>query len=204
MPNYRSQFSINTADNIPANAATNTFHISAADVSNLEIANNAIRDFYLAIDSEFSSLARLTDGLTWKSYDLADPEPRAPVTMGSANLSLSAGDPLPPEVALCVSFQAAPTSGVPQARRRNRIYLPFFKEAGNGADGRPTSTLIDTIVAAAEDLWDLSEASTDDWDWVVYSPTNDTIYGIDNGWVDNEWDTQRRRGRPSTSRTVWP
>jgi hypothetical protein len=32
------------------------------------------------------------------------------------------------------------------------------------------------------------------WNWVAYSPTADEANQITNGWVDNAWDTQRRRG----------
>jgi len=41
------------------------------------------------------------------------------------------------------------------------------------------------------------------WDWVVYSPTNGNTVNVDNGWVDNAFDTQRRRGLAVTARTNW-
>jgi hypothetical protein len=41
------------------------------------------------------------------------------------------------------------------------------------------------------------------WDWVVYSPTDDAYHEVANGWVDNAWDTQRRRGYKPTSRTTF-
>lgn len=203
MPIYRAQFTVNSADNVPANAATNTWHLVANDDSLVAPGVEAIRDFYLAIDGEFSTIVRTTNGLTWKVYDLSDPEPRQPVLIGTNNLTVGTGDALPPEVAICLSFQAAPVSGVPQARRRNRVYLPYIREAQLSADGRPAGTLLTILVGAADTLWDASEAATS-WQWVGYSPTDAQAWDIDNGWMDNEWDTQRRRGRKATSRTVFP
>jgi len=46
--------------------------------------------------------------------------------------------------------------------------------------------------------------------WAVYSPTTDAVDTIDNafndvldGWVDNAFDTQRRRGPAATTRITW-
>jgi hypothetical protein len=38
--------------------------------------------------------------------------------------------------------------------------------------------------------------------WVVYSPKLDAFAEVDNLWVDNAFDTQRRRGERPTARTV--
>jgi hypothetical protein len=39
-----------------------------------------------------------------------------------------------------------------------------------------------------------------DVDWVVHSPTHDTNTKVKEAWVDDEWDTQRRRGQRATKR----
>lgn len=202
MPIYRTQFTVATTDNTAANFATNTFHCNAVDETNLALFNNAVRDFYLTIDAWMGSLVRTTNGLMWKSYDLADPEPRVPVLVGSATLAPAGTAPLPPEVSLCLSFQAVKASGQPQASRRNRVFLPFLDETQNSTDGRPSPTLVTGVANAADALWDASEAASD-WSWIVHSPIGGDLAIVD-GWVDNEWDTQRRRGRPATSRTVFP
>lgn len=203
MPDYRIQFTVNTADNLAANAATNTWHIGATTDADAETGAEAIRDFYQTIDAQMSSLIKTTGGLTWKAYDLTDTEPRAPVFEGVADLTPGTGDPLPPELSIVLSFQAVRLSGTPQARRRNRVFLPFLREAVNAADGRPDSSIVASIATAADTLYDTSAAASD-WIWEGFSPFSGTVWGIDNGWVDNEWDIQRRRGRPATSRSVFP
>lgn len=200
---YRTQVTIRSADNVSANYATNTWHCIAPDLVELALWEAALTSFYQAVDVRISTLAGSTNALQYKHYDLADPEPRAPVLTGQASLSPS-GAPLPPEVALVMSFQAAQASGVPQSRRRNRIFLPFFNTGSNGADGRPASAAITDVANAGAALLAASgpNAATD-WVWVVYSPLTDTYEEVANGWCDNEWDTQRRRGRVRTSRTTF-
>jgi hypothetical protein len=202
MPVYRTQATIRTADNVSANYATNTWHVLAPDLVELALWEAALTAFYQAVDVRISTLAGSTNALQYKHYDLADPEPRAPVLTGQASLSPS-GSPLPPEVALVMSFQAEQSSGVPQARRRNRIYLPFLNTGSGHTDGRPASAAVTDVTNAGAALLAASGPTSSDWQWIVYSPTDSTFDLVDNGWVDNEWDTQRRRGRVRTSRTTF-
>jgi hypothetical protein len=109
---------------------------------------------------------------------------------------------MPPEVAICLSYQAAKISGVPQARRRGRVFIGPLNTSAMGTDGRPATAFINALVGAADALKD--PAGAPDWDWSTWSsfdPTVSTV--IDNGWVDNEFDTQRRRGRKYTTRTTF-
>lgn len=202
MPYYTSQFTINTADNVGENAATNTWHCEAATVTDAIAFNVEVANFYGAIDVQMGNLIKTTSGLTWKTYNKADPEPRVPVAIGTGNLVPALEDCLPTEVSLCVSFQSVALSGTPQARRRGRIYLPFLASSKNGSDARPTPTLVGAVVTAADALVTTSKAATN-WLWCVYSPTTGLSTEVDNGWVDNEWDTQRRRGRVRTSRSLF-
>lgn len=202
MPLYRTQVSINTADNIAANFATNTMHVFAPDLVELALWHSALVTFYQSIDIHFSNLVRASDGVTMKSYDLSDPEPRAPVLTFDGNLTVG-GSPLPTEVSLVMSFQAPRSSGINQARRRNRIYIPFISQASMGTDGRPSAACVSAIVTAGGDLLAASGPTSADWQWMVYSPSDDDYDLVDNGWVDNEFDTQRRRGRQATSRSTF-
>lgn len=199
---YTTQFTIKTADANPENFATNTWHCEAADVTALILFNSAVQNFYAGIDDLFSDLALGPSGLTWKSYNKADPEPRAPVATGTATLTLGGGQSLPPELAMCVSFQALGASGVPQARRRGRIYIPFFQASANTTSGRPSTAVVSQLASAADTLITTSKAAST-WLWVVYSPTTGASTEVDNGWVDNDWDIQRRRGRKYTTRTLF-
>ena len=199
---YTSQFTVETVDNNPANFATNTWHCEAADTAAVIAFNVQVANFYAAVDTYFSVLTKGTNGLRWKSYDKADPEPRAPRVTGVGNLTPGGALGLPTEVALCVSFQSVALSGTPQARRRGRIFLPFIEAAQNATDSRPSASMVNGVAAAADALVTASKAATT-WLWCVYSPTTGQSTEVDNGWVDNEWDTQRRRGRERTTRTLF-
>lgn len=199
---YRTQATIATTDNLVANYATNTWHFEADDLVALGDVHVALTSFYTTIDDLFSSLVRTTNGLTLTSYDMADPEPRPPVLTTTANLNPAAGNPLPTEVSLVMSFQAIRQAGVPQSWRRGRIYLPFLGEDDNHTDGRPTAAAVTALAQAGDDL--LAAATADPlWQWVIYSTVAPGWSTVNNGWVDNEWDTQRRRGRRATSRTTF-
>lgn len=203
MPQYTIQATIPTADNNVANYATNTWHVQADDLTAVGNAFTALTTFYNSMRPQMSALCR-QNGWSLKAYDLADPTPRAPVLELVFSLaSAPAGGGLPPEVALCMSFQGVRQSGIPQSRRRGRIYFPFIISTNNGSDGRPIGTLVTALVAAGDALLAASLASAT-WEWCVLSTVAGvSMVPITNGWVDNEWDTQRRRGRLATSRTTF-
>ncbi len=203
MPIYRIQQTIATVDNVNANYATNTWHFQGDDTSVFSPIVSAMVTFYNAVRPQMSALVRQNTH-PYKIYDLADPEPRAPLVEGSWNFSSApSGNPLPTEVSLCVSFQALKVSGEPQARRRGRIYLPFFNVSAIGSDGRPASGTITAVQSAADAFLTTSKAATT-WQWIIRSPL--VVAGgsvVENGWIDNEWDTQRRRGRVPVTRSVF-
>lgn len=203
MVNYRTQMVLHTVDQTAENFVTNTWYFSALGLTELALATTALKTFYSDIQARYSNLIAQT-GHELKSYDLADPEPRAPVLEESfAFGGAPSGASLPPEVALCLSFQADKMSGQPQARRRGRVYLGPFPGTDNSA-GRPSSACVNDIVAAADDLLTASNASGGDWNWMQHSTMSSGLSLVTNGWVDDEWDTQRRRGRKRTARTVFP
>lgn len=122
----------------------------------------------------------------------------------SALLPPNAGDSLPLEVALVNSF-ASTQPGVPIRNRRGRHYIgPLAQNAVTGAiPGFPLPTanpqLIGALLAAAERIT-LDQVNVT---WCVWSRTNDALYPIDNGFVNNEFDTQRRRGVDESGRITW-
>jgi len=204
MPLYRFQQTIKTTDNVAANYATNTWHFFADNTAALSGVVTAVTAFYNNMRSFVCDLVP-QNGHTYKIYNMADPEPRAPVLEGGWNFSVApAGAPLPPEVALCLSFQAVKLSGVSQARRRNRIYFPFFDTTSAGSLGRPSDTCVGALAAEGDTLLAASDAAST-WAWTIFSSFTPLIESppVANGWVDNEWDTQRRRGRVPTSRTIF-
>jgi hypothetical protein len=139
-------------------------------------------------------------------YDLTDPEPRVPFYENDESAFTPSGSALPAEVAICVSYQAIKQSGNNQASRRGRVYLgPLGDVSVNLADSsdvaaRPTTAVLNTCIQGIAQL-DVVVADSA-VKWVVYSPKLDAFAEVDNLWVDNAFDTQRRRGERPTARTV--
>lgn len=126
---------------------------------------------------------------------------------------------LPTEVAVVASFHGdltnvpeteanpSPPPAIirPAARKRGRIYLgPFMinggVESGPSNDLAPNAALRNTITGACVDLM----GANDDYEWVVYSPTTPAVWTVVGGYIDNAFDTQRRRGTAPTDRSDWP
>lgn len=121
-----------------------------------------------------------------------------------------AGD-MPLEVALCVTMVGAnPTvSGgddIIIKRRRGRNFIGPFNAVVMGSDGaggvgRPSSQLQADLVAAYNDLLASQILGAGGQGVAIFSPTAGDATIVGSGWVDNEWDTQRRRGVDPTVRT---
>lgn len=200
-----AQTSIGVVSNLTADYANNNTYWVVPDPADLTLVGSAIKAAYDLWRPSMSNLVRQNNHVT-KFYDRDDPEPRAPVFTFTWNLAVApTANPSPPEVSLCCSFQGDPISGIPQSRRRGRNYLPFPAVTMIGTDGRPNATAITNAVAWGNSLLTFSDSSTDHT-WVVASSYGvpgefDTV--ITNGWVDNEFDVQRRRGRDATTRTIF-
>lgn len=119
------------------------------------------------------------------------------------------GGAFPSEVALVGSYHAenalVPEHGTgpggvktrPKARYRGRIYLgPLGNAAGDLSTGehRPNVAIMADLKGAMETL------AVADVGWSVWSRVDATLRLVIGGWVDNSWDTQRRRGPEATSR----
>lgn len=201
---------------LPEDECVNTWHfITPGDVGDSVSAINALLDtFYSSCQTFISS--GLTGGARTTYYDLAQPNPRPPVDVNSIVIS-TGGNPLPGECAVVLSFQGIVVPGIPQARRRGRLYLgPLTATSSSVATGgvRPSGALRDTIVAAAEALMD--DTTTPGLIWCVFSPTTagpepwssgeltNAFVTVVNGWVDDAFDTIRSRGLAASTRTVFP
>ena len=203
MPLYTTQVTLFPTSNLVKDATTNTWSVDALNLTQLGNFESALVVLYRALISIYPNTVRQNTHQI-KSYNRADPKPRAPVTNSTWNfLAPTTGSPLPPEVSICGSFQAPPASGIPQSRRRGRVYFGPLNSSTLDAAGRPAPGIITTIRGGLEALR-VSSAAAADWKWQVFSTRNLIGYTITNGWVDNEYDTQRRRGRIPITRTVFP
>lgn len=202
MPEYSVTVAIHTTSNLPEDFSTNTWSIRATDVAALQVAAAEIADFYVRIQGSFSNNVVLT-GHEITCYDRADLPPRAPVYETTFDLTGGAtSTPLPHEVAICLSFQGQKSSGIPQARNRGRVYLGPVGTVVSDADARVSTVYAQAIADSAALLLTASDAAGA-WTWVIWSTVLGSSGIITDGWVDNAFDTQRRRGRDTTSRITW-
>lgn len=216
----RAQVILGHLSALPEDQLVNTLYFSTADTASgtLESIKASVKNIYNASTASrpflcsFFSTEVTQDGHGLKLYNLDEPEPRAPISSDVWSLAVAPnGDPLPGEVACCMSFQAAPESGLIQARRRGRIFIGRL-DKDSSTNGRPSDALRTAIVDAGTRLLGDSSAAAN-WTWVVYSKANPgtatrpaypaTFAPVSNGWVDNAFDTQRRRGVAPTLRTTF-
>lgn len=144
--------------------------------------------------------------------------------LGRAMLGTSGG--LPSEVAACLSYRNTSDGSVPPARRRGRIYIgPLIPGSMGEVNQVPSvsAAFRDFMLAAANKLHDDLVALPSSYQWCIYSrpfagrgvieratkPDLPAIaarpgstHDIDVFWMDDTFDTQRRRGERPTTRTT--
>lgn len=127
-------------------------------------------------------------------YDLDDAKPRAPRAVSSENVGAAPAASCPREVALCLSFYA--DRNLP--RQRGRIFLSPAARGLTGLGARPTATQMNDALAMADAFSALGGVNVD---WSIKSTADGDVFKkVTHAWVDDEWDTQRRRGLRSTGR----
>lgn len=188
-----------------ADFLVNTWHCQAVAATDPDVAAQDFIDdlkaFYGALEG--SQTGQAVDGdMTFKAYNLADPEPRAPIVEDTRAMTFGTGDPLPLQLCICMSYRAAFTSGVPKARRRGRVYLGGFKASLADASGLIETTTATAIRDSAETLNQASDDSTT-YTWIVYSRVDALGRVVRGGWIDNSFDVQRRRALDMTLRSEW-
>lgn len=193
----------------PRDAAVNTFHFDAtASVqATYDALDLALQSFYedpsppqsFSISDELS--LALTGLYRIKIYDLADAIPR-PTRAVYDHVTTVGTDGLPEEVAICLSYQADTLAGQPQAQRRGRIFIGPLRTAVMDNLGNINPNMQEVWGRAAQRL--VTDSAATAAPWVVRHRATGSVATITNGWVDNEFDTQRRRGQRATDRELWP
>jgi hypothetical protein len=225
VPNLvRAQVVFHDFSNLPKNQYVNTWHFVRTGGATYAAAVTRIatllRAFYEtaaapSTDAVGKHLAAyLARSYDIKQYNMEIPATtRAPhLTVGTLPSALVTSD-LPAEVAVCTSLRGDPglnedDDPEPQARGRGRVYIgPLNTQAANTGGGAaypvPTATFIACLVNATKRLVVDSSAGSPVVPLVVYSRTRDAVSGVYSGWVDNAWDTQRRRGQVASTRNAW-
>jgi hypothetical protein len=154
------------------------------------------------VPSNFLSDA-LSGDFSIRAYDQADAEPRSPVFILEDSFVPSSSQALPSEVAVCLSFRATLVSGTVAARRRGRIF--FGPLSVNAIQDVVQEPHVDPDLATA--LLDFAEAIKDSATalggaWIVWSRAGAIGYDVTFAWVDDTFDTQRRRGVRALGRTT--
>jgi hypothetical protein len=216
-----AQVTFDRATMLPEDRVVNTWHFEtpgplAPTAADLDSIKASLTKFYLTPQgSAFSVSLFLSNFLlspfTIKYYNLDVPPPRSPIRTDLVEwIRTVSGENFPAEVSLVLSYSGAQSLAVPDRSKRGRIYLgPLRLAAGEDAlsDHRPTNTVRLAVTGAATAL--LRDGDFGPATWVWYSPTRRSrglapYYGtVQKGFVDNAFDTQRRRGRDPTQRFIF-
>lgn len=204
MATIRAQVILHTADAVPENYISNSFCFDGMDTGGDDAAIvTMLKDFYDDLTPATMSSVVTQNGHEVKLSQLPGLAPNYPYFEGTFNLASAwSGSPMPSEVALALSFQGVRSAGAPQARRRGRVYIGPFGSNAN-TSGRPAAAVLTFMANAATTMQATAASIATSGGWAVWSVADQTAVPVDNGWIDNSWDTQRRRGLVYTSRTLW-
>lgn len=198
------QIALATDTLIAADNVVNTWAVQQNGIADPAAVDSAFQAFYLELEDYFASTLSSGTHHTTKMYSLPDPEPRIPFYSSLWGGLGGGSGALPAEVAVCSSFYASHASGEPAARYRGRVYLgPLTTSAGElvGGYSRPSATFRQDVADAMQAL--TTALSAVDYSLAVWSRTDNELRPVVGGWINDEWDTQRRRGPEVTQRTPW-
>lgn len=203
MVDIRAQVILHTADAIPENFVTNSwcFRLDASGGSGA-VLTPILKAFYDSLVSYYSPVIT-QNGHEIKYSLLPGTPPNYPYDIDVFNLGAApAGGMLPDEVAVCLSFQGLKAAGAPQARRRGRVYIGPLDTAA-ATNNRPAAAFMTAMANAATTLKAAVEAVSVTSFWCIWSVADGASVIVEDGWIDNAFDTQRRRGVLPTSRTTF-
>lgn len=121
-------------------------------------------------------------------------------TLGAAATTATS---LPSELAVCTSF-SGPSAGIPAASRRGRVFIgPINTAAIDNVSGEVyVNNLFRTVLAVSTKALQAA-LEEDDVLLAIWSRSQKHVTIATEGYVDNAWDIQRRRGVESTQRKLW-
>lgn len=134
--------------------------------------------------------------LTVSAYNIEGAKPNHPLASKVVNASHYNPPVCAPELAVCLSFYDT----VNAPRHRGRLYLPVFMFVTAAADvysGVIPASLKTKVATLPPAFAGLGGANVD---WIVWSTVDHAAHKVQNWWIDDAWDIQRRRGLKATSR----
>lgn len=141
-------------------------------------------------------------GSQWRCYNLEQDIPRTPYIVSMATFPADAASAaLPSEVAMCLSYRGL----VSTPSTRGRLFIGPLNASVVTTGSAPAIVDVNarnTLVQAAERL----RTSAGGPIWSILGGNGaggQQMVTIAGGWVDDAFDTQRRRGEVATTRTTW-
>lgn len=201
MTNIRAQVILQGGSGLPEDRFVNVWHFNVGppDLAGAaDLIHPAIEDFYQLLQAYYSEYVSTTVEVRY--YLMSDPEPRVPETRTFTWTLQGTPVSLPAEVACVMSIHGDPPV---TPRRRGRLYLGPLNVSAQ-IDGttllpaRVSDTFATNVATAADGVLTAAVG------WSIWSPTSSLMVAVTAGFVDNAWDTQRRRGVDATSRILFP
>lgn len=223
---YRAQVELPYDDGASGSKSVNVWHFESDDVeteaNDADAIADRLVDAYEIIGASVGYWsANLTSDIRVKVYNLEDEEPRVALQDRLDFLPGVGGSVMPNEVALCASFRSNFASGQNRRRTRGRVYLGPWSTDGlvdSVGDARPSAGLRTAVINMLDHLLEWT-AGLGGYRLSIFSRADAGNPAGGNGaytaaqlvnafhraevtWVDDSWDTQRRRGLASTTRTT--
>lgn len=207
---YRVMFIGHGPSGLPEDHVVNTFHFATTDGGmDLNDCMLAVRDFY-TVPATSPAVANPVGAYLspWvqraaelRGYVMTETPPRTPTFLDITLAAPVTPSGLPEEVALCISYHGTPPPAI-TPRKRGRIYIgPLCTAATQNATdtdpSRPGANFVGVLVNRSEALVNAAVG------WAVHSTVDDEYTFITEGYIDNAFDTQRRRGPGATARTTF-
>lgn len=196
MADFDVQVAMQGISELPEDRYVNTLHFSG------EFGGSEADELFTKYDEFFTTVGGgiAADGHTISVY-APGPNPGGPLLHREYARAGGGGGPLssqgPAEVALCLSYAAVDDPEASLPRRRGRIYLGPIK-GPNVGEARPGATVRGAALTLGQGIAQVGTALTTTW--VMLSRTDGSYHKIEVCWVDDSWDTVRRRGLAPTQR----
>lgn len=139
---------------------------------------------------------------TFKIYKMTDAKPREPLVRTHTTTATRAnGQGIPEEAAICLSFSAASPH---TPRRRGRVYIGPLNVGVVEEDVSSKASYVKAAVRADFAAAAVRLSAHVDAGWLTHSSmAGGSFAEVVTGWIDDAFDTQRRRGQAARSRYTW-